>query len=370
MKYVKLFESWIQSVNEGIDANKIQTIKFDLGFSYDNEESYAKTSGSLAKHIAKLVNKAFSGKDRNYGTTITPKALNKKITLSASSGDEDFSTFTFDFDKSTFEIEDNNILAIEGEGRIHAGDFQKNTSLAQFIYSVIAGEKLGPLSDEEMDKAMDELLYIAKNDKLASSKVQSKKGIREIAKMTIDNFIELPEDKRAKLIEKVIGSDYIVSQNEKSATQFIIRIKPDVKKQKGIKIGLEDDMLVLQLEMPFGPKGVFNSGKLTQKDIEKLHAENAEEYKKTLGKSIASMVTFWGPMPNNEKTISGPTTTTFATITLALKDIAKNGFKTSDNVAIKNANEFFAAIKADDDTSKTSKAEDAWKGISDKLDEA
>lgn len=368
MKYVKLFESWIQSVNEGIDANKIQTIKFDLGFNYDNEESYAKSSDSLAKHIAKLVNKAFSGKDRDYRVTITPKALNKKITLNASSGDEDVSTFTFDFDKATFKVGDNNILAIEGEG--NAGTFQKNTSLAQFIYSVITAEKLGPLSDEEMDKAMDELLYIAKNDKLASSKVQSKKSILEIAKMTIDNFIELPQDKRAMLIEKVIGSDYTVTQNEERATQFIVRIKPTVRKQKDIKIGPEDDKLVLQLEIPFGPKGVSNSGKLTQKDIEKLHAENAEEYKKALQQSIANMVTFWGPMPPDAKNISNATTTTLATITLALKDIAKNGFKTSDNVAIKNADDFFAAIKADDDKSKTSKAEDAWKGIPDKFGEA
>jgi hypothetical protein len=370
MKYVKLFESWIQSVNEGIDANKIQTIKFDLGFNYDKEESYAKSSDGLAKHIAKLVNKAFSGKDRDYGTTITPKALNKKITLSASSGDEDLSTFTFDFDKATFEVEDNNILAIEGAGNIHAGAFQKSTSLAQFIYSVIAGQKLEPLSDEEMNNSMDELLYIAKNDKLASSKVQSKKSIREIAKMTIANFIELPEDKRIKLIERVIGSDYVVSQNGERATQFVIRIKPDVRKQKDIKVDPNDDKLVLQLEMPFGPDSIQGGSKLTDKQIEELYNENVKKLKNELGKSIANMVTFWGPMPNDTKDISGPTTTTFATITLALKDIAKNGFKTPDNVAIKNTNDFFGAIKADNDKSKTSKAEDAWKGISDKLDEA
>jgi hypothetical protein len=365
MKYVKLFESWVNSMNEAIDANKIQKLK-GLGFAYDEEESYAKSPESFAKYIANTVNKMFA-KNSDYKITLAPKTMVKKVILTVESASIETlkgSNFTFEFDKKTFEPEDSNILSVEGKAKLSSSEgYQDQTTFAQFILSCLTLEKLEASSDEARNNAMDQILYISQNDNTGSSKIAGKRGNVEISKMTIDNFISLPEDAKVQLIEKTLGGDFSAYPVDGHPTQFEIYIKKDIRKKNGIKFSSEDPKLLLQIDLPLGPKGVFVKKEMTQEDIDKMHAENKGKYEKELQKSIADLTIYWKTVDKNDtsanNTISQDKESTLATFVMDLRRIAKNGFDNVDTIE-----KFYSSIDVKNDSKQTSLAANQWQNLS------
>ena len=354
MKYVKLFESWLTSLNEAekINLTKLGQLKDDLGFRYSTDEAYSKSAEALSKHLVKVINDAVA-KNKNMvfvdgegkKLNLTSKITGKEITLSVGSD-----TFKFTFEKDFTEVSegDDFILAIEGKATVDR-EYVDNTTLSQFIYATISKKDI---IDTSYATASENLLYIFQND--AEPKLAGKKGAKNISKMSIQDFKNLPIDAKAKLMQVVLGKNFTVIKTE-NENQFIVTPSLGFAKSAGIKFtkdnstepyggryllvkldptGSDKKESVADLPVTYGPSG-YKEGEsftLTDTDIRRIVMDKFRDQ----------------------------TSTTLASFLFDIKNIEKGGMKTAKGEKIESYSDLMTAMKADNNEAENKKSKDAW----------
>jgi hypothetical protein len=347
MKYVKLFESWLNSVNEAANLRE---------YNLRSGEDYAKGSKSFSDYIAGLMNKMFDGKLK-----LTPSLSGSNITFKISGAPfSNNSTFTFKFDKiDNMQIygigtDDKLAFGIEGKTKGVEGGDQNQTTLAQFVYSALDGGELKPYSDQEFKKSVDDLVYFSEKGEFP--KVSTPKGKKNISKMTVNEFMKLPTESKTKAFSDILGKAYSVYAPAKDT--FIISLEAGFAKKNSIEFTKRE---------PQRPDtGSYLAFRL---DL------GTKEYEKLQSDSVANLPVIWGPTEYNKGESFNPEdvlgsvgiskivdqkTSTLARLLFDVKKIAESGMKTAKGEDIKSSDKFISAITADDNKDLNAKAAEAW----------
>lgn len=250
MKYVKLFESWLNAVNEDITGKFYQeSIKYDL----DSEKSYASDRKTFANEIVKLVKQLTKGEDV---VNLTPSVKGKDIILSLP-GDKD-ANFKFRYDKTGADNLDSintfdgvrgltraagtiNMLLIMGSGKVSTS-YSDNTTFAQFLDSIVSGKDLEDAYKNEFQKAAESLLQMSMG---VSPKLTGKAGKKTIAKMTIDDFKALTREQVKFVFSNLLKVEgktvFSFANDKKDRNFFFINLDPKFAKSEGITFDDDSD---------------------------------------------------------------------------------------------------------------------------------
>lgn len=368
MKYVKLFESWLNTINEKIEGKFYEeTLKYQL----DNEASYTSTRESLAKHITKLIDQLTKG-DVKLNSKVTPK----EIILS----DDQGQSFTFRCEKSKnfgsiprlvidgLQGSQNagsedvvNILSIEGKAAI-SGDSNEKTTLAQFIDGVLGGNHFGDSNPKDAEDAIEGLLQSSMGKKPV---VTGKTGKKNVSKMTVDGFKGLTDKQilmmfdglskigNAKAFNIVRNGDYyFVNLNEKFAKEKGIEFD---KYSDGGSSDLGGRHLVFQLQL---------SAAKPEESISNIPVVyGMTNYKDSTG--------FGGVSTAAEKTNVRSQTTvyaggtfekgTLASIIFGLRKFVEDGLKDEKGKNVAGSVDLLTAMTDQIEKTNPKDAEDAWK---------
>jgi hypothetical protein len=349
MKYVKLFESWLNSVNEKVDVGQLNS----FGLKYDDSESYTNSPEKFGSHVAKTITDMFSNAS-NFKIELKSSTQVKKVTLSTNDGDK----FTFNFDKKVLDIasipgipQGPFILGLVGNAVVDQET--KTTTLAQFIKSVITGADLTEYSDDNNDftTAVEEIAYIAKENK--KPEVISKRK-KNISKMTSADFYSLPEKSKIDLFNTVLKGEfvvhpaggkeiYVVTPSEKLAKKYNLSFttyetgKPNISgRYLTFKLGNKID----------GKESIANL------PIEWGTSQNKIEDSQDIYKPINA---------NLVKNILDAQSTTLAVFTLDLLSMSEKGMKLSNGEPMTGSDNILTAVKANDNEDAVKKAAEAWK---------
>ena len=350
MKYVKLFESWLDSVNEAANLRD---------YLLRDGEDYTKGSKSFSDYITGLINGMLGVP---YGKLkLTPSLSGTNITFKVSAAPfSNNSTFTFKFNKTIDNMQiygikelDKVVFGIEGKtGGVEGGD-QNQTTLAQFIHSALDGEKLEAYSDEAFKKATEDLIYFSEKGEFPE--VSTPKGKKTVSAMTVNEFVKLPNESKIKVFSDILGKSYSVNSKD---NVFIISLAPGFAKNKGIEFSKHE---------PQRPDtGSYLAFRL---DL------GTKEYEKLQKDSVANLPVTWGPTEytgaesfNAEDAlknigmnkIADQKISTLARLLFDVKQIAEKGMKTAKGEDIKTSGHFIAAVTADDNKDLNAKAAEAW----------
>lgn len=350
MKYVKLFESWLDSVNEAANLRD---------YLLRGGEDYTKGSKSFSDYITGLINGMLDGKLK-----LTPSLSGTNITFKVSGAPfSNNSTFTFKFDKTIDNMQiygikelDKVVFGIEGKtGGVEGGD-QNQTTLAQFIHSALDGEKLEAYSDTAFKKATEDLIYFSEKGEFP--KVSTPKGKKTVSAMTVNEFTKLPNESKIKVFNDILGKSYSVNKTGVGDV-FIISLTPGFAKNKGIEFSKHES------QSPDTGSYLAFRLDLATKEYEKLQKD-----------SVANLPVIWGPTEytgaesfNPEgalknvvgmNKIADPKNSTLARLLFDVKQIAEKGMKTANGKDIKTSAEFISAVTADDNKDLNAKAAEAW----------
>lgn len=354
MKYVKLFESWLQTVNEAIDLGKLN----DLGLRYESDADYTKGGSDVfAKHIIKATEKMLANAPEDYKPKLEFKTRGKDITISTKKENESTpNTFKFRFDKEVFTLigvpdagTKEYILGITGSANVF-NEFVENTTYAQFIYSVVTGKDIKPFNqnDDSFKDAIEQLIFIASGKKPAI--LSGKTGSKNISKMTADEFYALPEKTRMEVLKTVLKSQFILHKTRRDS---IFVVTPSQELAKKYKMTADDATgyyLAIKLEKP-------EDGNESMSNIPILYGES--DSRGTDDKEI------YDPYNAERVTkVESPTKTTLGAFIFGLNDLVANEMKyTGSDKKVTTATtttDIKLAVKPDDSDATKKKAEDAW----------
>ena len=223
MKYVKLFESWLNTVNEAIDYDKLS----EFGLQY--VEEMGKNPDKIAKMIVNGVKKMLDTAQEDYRIKISSSVQTKKITILANLKGNEPSKFVFDLSNTSLAGESGkpeSLLGYTGSAEVY--DFNKSTSanpttLAQFIYSVITGKEVEKFNDQNPKNyvnAVENLIYVSGGNKFKD--VSSKVGKQNISKITQEEFYGLPSEKRTEILNTVLKGKFKVFESPDSEYLYVV----------------------------------------------------------------------------------------------------------------------------------------------------
>lgn len=357
MKYVKLFESWLNTVNEaqlsGPSMDYFRTV--EPSPFLDEEASYYKNSKAFEKKIIDSINKLFSEINANNPDdkfTVTGASSGKDVIIKAGSDQ-----FKFKIDGVTYldgKGANSTLFDVIGETN------NLKVTLGQFIGYKYLGEDLqdvnkdpGYAKDAHI-KVMDNLVYMATHKGKMPKPTQgpSKKVAKTIKEMTIADYFSLPLNSRDGLIKQVLGPKYRVAPT----TDNSIGIKYDIdvygqkKNYPDLKIA-ESEYTYLEL-----PQNIEDTIK-SASNIDNWPFKNMsqEEYSKM---SVANLLVRVYEYPSIQKAEKGSggssTSTTLSVFANVARDIAKNNFAFKSGFVTDFRNE--CELTKD----KAKKSSDAW----------
>lgn len=351
MKYVQLFESWLSSVNEAINTTKLN----QLGLKYESDAEYTKSPDAFAKHLVKTLEAMLANAPEDYRIKLEAKTQIKKITLSTKNKeDESPSTFKFEFDKKTFSTVGDYILGIKGEGNAF-GKYQNETTIAQFVYSVITGKELKEFNqnDDSFTDAVEELTVIAGGKR--PTVLTGNTGSKNISKMTADEFYALPEKAKMELFKAVLKDEFIMHKTFKENI-FLVTPSEKLAKKYNLKHDSDSSMgggryFAVKLEKP-------EDGKETMANI-------PVSYGASDIRNIDTTEDIYNPA--KAKSVKGfdltPQKTTLAAFIFRLLDLVSNDMKYTygkEQNTFTSDLDFQLAIKLDDSDATKKKASEAW----------
>lgn len=361
MKYVKLFESWLNTVNEGTNVSK--RYYREMYDKYQIEEANLSGVTPLANFLAKKIAEL----TKNYETPLKPKSTvkgSKDIIIELPDNKGKFSIF---FEKgdpkglfsSVSGVPENNMLCVKGKGSI-PGQEPKDTTLAQFIYTVMEGGEL----EEEYDNPENKV-------KAVEALIQSSIGIKPVmktpavAKMTCSQFEDLTKenvDTILRNILKIDGKEVFQIARIKDSDSFLIDINPAFAKSQKINfIKNSDDQRYGGRYLALNIKDIDS-----EKDAEKSVANWPVSYGYTQYREGTS---FGVELLTNERGIKpGPglilsetsEPTTLAAFVMGLRKFAKDGMK-KDGKTVANSVDFLSASSNEIKNTDQKQSEDAWK---------
>lgn len=250
MKYVKLFESWMQSINEEVKTFGV-TVDMEIG-NFANEESkevflkeypYCRSAETFGAHIAKRLNEFFKGYKNEDKPKFSSKVQTSNVDIICAAG-EYTNSFKFQYKKTT-GLEDldrlepsdttNNdyMFSIYGtfSTNVPGSEAQgKKITLGEAIFYSLFFRNYGDYGAEgigrsQLDKLMEELFYISKNGE--ATKSFSKEGKRgkatamKVSKMTVEEFTGLTTDAKLNFLKYVLSSPFTVSETNNDKVYFI-----------------------------------------------------------------------------------------------------------------------------------------------------
>lgn len=242
MKYVKLFESWLNTVNEGLSGKIRQE---SLNYVLRVDEPYAQNKQKLGDHMAKLANKLTKNEIKfvakiektDYISLIVPDS-NNKFTFFCNSS-KDFSSVDRvrikDLAGSEPEFSESvNLLSIEGKATAET-NYSDNTTFAQFILGVMNLKELTDSSESDCEDAIESILQLSIGE---APVLRGKKGSNTISKMTVEQFEDLTDKQVSYMFNTLLTVNKVAAVNikrVKDSKYFIVDLNPKFAKDQGIE---------------------------------------------------------------------------------------------------------------------------------------
>lgn len=355
MKYVKLFESWLNTINEAeiTDATRDFIVNDGSYLQLDRDKKdpkyFQKTIETAIKKLFAPMNSAEEDEEGKFN--IRTEVRGSKVSITRiPQGD----TFSFDATSTNRFLENvkvgigsNTIFNLLGSARV-SNEFEQSTTFSQFIAASYDGEDLSEANVDDCNKAMDKYVYMTTHNGKPPKVVKgsSKKIVARVKDMKVSDFFELTIEKRADLLSQAIGPKYYVVQAGDNDVDFRFDIRSAEKKKANVAPYEDDSYGYLTI-----PR------RITSDDAKELNVDESKYADMSLANLVITLKKNKSLKDASSNRGFTPTNiTTLGILALETRNLQKKNFAFSKSNFISH---FEEACKMTPE--KIKEGEDAWK---------